>query len=225
MADKKITDLQPIAVVTDTLNLPGDNGIMTFRATALQLKAYILAAGNVVRSMITPAERVPIGGVFPFAGTTAPTGYLLCDGSAISRTTYAALFAEIGTAFGAGDGSTTFNVPDTRGIFIRGAGSQTISGTSYAGTLATKQGQLTKLPTTAFGFTTGVESSSHTHGITAEPSTTGTTYVAGRGSGVPQTSYSTGTQSANHTHSAASWSGGDAETRPGNIALNHIVKY
>ena len=63
------------------------------------------------------------GMVFPYAGTSAPTGFLLCDGSAQSpRTTYAALFAIISTTYGGGDGSTTFNVPDLRGRSIIGAG-------------------------------------------------------------------------------------------------------
>lgn len=57
----------------------------------------------------------PIGAVLPFAGSAAPTGFLLCDGTAVSRTTYAALFAIIGTAYGAGDGSSTFNVPSLLG--------------------------------------------------------------------------------------------------------------
>lgn len=52
------------------------------------------------------------GMIKPFAGTTVPTGYLLCDGSAVSRTTYANLFAAIGTTYGSGDGSTTFNLPN-----------------------------------------------------------------------------------------------------------------
>ena len=56
-----------------------------------------------------------VGTILPFAGTTAPTSYMFCDGSAISRTTYADLFAKIGTSFGAGDGSTTFNLPDLSG--------------------------------------------------------------------------------------------------------------
>lgn len=60
------------------------------------------------------------GEVFWFAGTTPPTGSLLADGSAVSRTTYAALFAAIGTAHGSGDGSTTFNLPDVEGRTIRG---------------------------------------------------------------------------------------------------------
>lgn len=57
----------------------------------------------------------PAGIVMPFAGTVAPQGYLLCDGSAVSRTTYATLFGVIGTTFGAGDGSSTFNLPDLSG--------------------------------------------------------------------------------------------------------------
>ena len=51
----------------------------------------------------------------PYAGSTAPTGYLLCDGSAVNRTTYAALFAITSTTYGVGNGSTTFNLPDLRG--------------------------------------------------------------------------------------------------------------
>ena len=58
---------------------------------------------------------VPSGTVLPFAGTTAPIGFLLCSGQAVSRSTYPDLFAAIGTTYGAGDGSTTFNVPDLRG--------------------------------------------------------------------------------------------------------------
>lgn len=61
------------------------------------------------------ARLMPSGAVMPFAGSSAPTGWLLCAGQAISRTVYADLFAAIGVAHGAGDGSTTFNVPDLRG--------------------------------------------------------------------------------------------------------------
>ncbi len=57
----------------------------------------------------------PTGSILAYAGTNAPSGYLLCDGSAVSRTTYSVLFTLIGTTYGAGDGSTTFNVPDLRG--------------------------------------------------------------------------------------------------------------
>ena len=63
---------------------------------------------------------VPAGSVQAFAGTTPPTDWLICDGRAVSRTVYADLFAAIGTAHGSGDGSTTFNLPDYRGQFLRG---------------------------------------------------------------------------------------------------------
>ena len=60
-------------------------------------------------------ETLKIGTILPYSGTTAPDNYMICDGSAISRTTYAELFAVIGTTFGAGNGSTTFNIPNLKG--------------------------------------------------------------------------------------------------------------
>lgn len=62
----------------------------------------------------------PAGEIKLYGGTTAPYGYFLCNGSAVSRTLYARLFSVIGTTYGAGDGSTTFNVPDLRGRFPLG---------------------------------------------------------------------------------------------------------
>lgn len=70
----------------------------------------------------------PIGSIMDYGGATAPTGWLLCYGQAISRTTYAALFAVLGTTYGVGDGSTTFNVPDLRGRVV--AGQDDMGGTS-----------------------------------------------------------------------------------------------
>lgn len=64
--------------------------------------------------------RVPAGCVMPFAGATPPDGWLLCYGQAVSRTSYSDLFAAIGTTYGAGDGSTTFNLPDLRGRVAAG---------------------------------------------------------------------------------------------------------
>lgn len=72
----------------------------------------------------------PAGIVLPFAGSTAPQGYLLCDGSAVSRTDYADLFAAIGTVYGAGDGSTTFNVPDLSGRVVIGVSQSHALGTT-----------------------------------------------------------------------------------------------
>lgn len=119
MAQKKITDLGLIESLSDELNLVGDNGTQTYRLTIAQIKAFILATQSVTRDKIVETERNPIGTILPFGGTSAPSGYLLCNGAAVSRTTYAALYAVVGNAFGHGDGSTTFNLPDARGRFMR----------------------------------------------------------------------------------------------------------
>ncbi len=66
-------------------------------------------------------DSTPIGTIIPYTGGSIPDGYVLCDGSAISRSAYLDLFTVIGTTWGSGDGSTTFNVPDLRGRFLRGA--------------------------------------------------------------------------------------------------------
>jgi microcystin-dependent protein len=71
---------------------------------------------------------LPSGAVFPFAGASAPSGFILCFGQAISRTTYSALFTAIGTTYGTGDGSSTFNLPDLRGRSV--AGQDDMGGTS-----------------------------------------------------------------------------------------------
>lgn len=65
---------------------------------------------------------IPTGSVFPFAGITAPEGFLLCNGQEVSRFTYAKLYGVIGDTYGAGDGSTTFNLPDYRETVLVGAG-------------------------------------------------------------------------------------------------------
>jgi microcystin-dependent protein len=66
------------------------------------------------------ASVLPAGAVQVFAMSSAPTGWLSCDGTAVSRSTYSGLYSAIGTTYGSGNGSTTFNLPDLRGEFIRG---------------------------------------------------------------------------------------------------------
>lgn len=110
--------------------------------------------------------RVPTASVLPFAATTAPTGFVFCRGQAISRTTYAALYAAIGTTYGAGDGSTTFNVPNLQ--------TRVPAGLDASGT-----------PDTSFdvlGETGGSKDAvaAHTHGVgTYAASTTATTASSG----------------------------------------------
>lgn len=82
------------------------------------LPAAALVANSIATAQLSPLVQIPIGTSFEWngaSGIAAPTGWLEEDGSAVSRTTYALLFAVIGVTFGAGDGSTTFNIPDSRG--------------------------------------------------------------------------------------------------------------
>lgn len=92
--------------------LPG-----TVNGSARQMMADLATwRDTIVQALATiEANRVPIGTEFLWGGTTAPTGYLLLYGQAVSRTTYATLFGVYSTTYGPGDGSTTFNVPDYRG--------------------------------------------------------------------------------------------------------------
>jgi microcystin-dependent protein len=89
--------------------------------------------------------RIPTGVILPFGGSSAPSGYLLCNGAAVSRTTHANLFSVIGTTYGAGDGSTTFNVPDMRGYVPVGYK----SGDADFGTLGGAKGAKTHTLTVA----------------------------------------------------------------------------
>jgi len=101
---------------------------------------------------------VPSGALMPYAGTSAPTGFLLCDGSAVSRSTYATLFAALdnGNIYGAGDGSSTFNLPDLRGRVIAG---QDDMGGASANRLTDQTGGLN-------GDTLGDTGGSETHTLT-----------------------------------------------------------
>jgi microcystin-dependent protein len=85
---------------------------------------------------IAYATGMPTGAVIPLAGSVVPAGYLLCDGQAVSRTTYATLFAAIGTIYGSGDGANTFNVPDMRDWFVRGKGDNRLVGSTQLGAFA-----------------------------------------------------------------------------------------
>mgnify|MGYP003114318851 CR=1 FL=1 len=86
----------------------------------------------------TAGAITPAGAIITFGGTSAPTGYLACDGTAVSRTTYSALFTAISTTWGVGDGSSTFNLPDLRAAFLRGAGTQTYTNAYDGGSVGAK---------------------------------------------------------------------------------------
>lgn len=148
---------------------------------------------------------VPTGSVYHFATSTAPTGFLICNGDAVPNgngtvqgvtTNFSALYAIVGTTYGAAG-----TLPDLEGVFIRGTGSQTISGITYSGTLGTKQGA-------AF--------ESHTHSY--EGVTSGNSGAIGIVVGGGILNGHTFTQ-----YNASST--GSTETRPANIALLPCIKY
>lgn len=95
-------------------------GLLVFQTDATQGFYYYNGSSWTNLSNASASSSVPSGTVVSFAGSTAPSGWLLCDGSAVSRTTYSDLFSSIGTLYGAGNGSTTFNLPDLRGRTVFG---------------------------------------------------------------------------------------------------------
>lgn len=110
--------VETTAIDTDTtLAANSDSNVPSQKA----IKTYVDAGGSAANLQ----RLLPTGTILPYAASVAPSYFLLCDGSAVSRTTYAALFAVIGTSYGIGDGSSTFNLPDARGRAIVGAGTGT----------------------------------------------------------------------------------------------------
>lgn len=185
----------------------------------------------------------PSGAIQAFAGTTAPSGWLLCDGSAVSRTTYAALFSAVNTTWGAGDGSTTFNLPDFRGRVIVGAGggfNLAANGGEASHTLSTSE--LPSLSGSVSG-TTGA-GSPHTHGVsdpghshTYESGYTGAGFAADVSGGSPGPGTKLSTDSAttgvsigsegSHTHSfsatVAITNGGGAHNNMQPYAVANVI--
>ena len=174
------------------------------------------------------ASGVPVGTILAHAANTPPTGFLECNGSNISRSTYATLFSAISTTFGVGDGSSTFALPDLRGQFIRG----------WANTGSTDASRV-------FGSTQTDQNKNHTHTTDSTSLTGGIRKISeGFGAGGSATGVFTKTQDGTnsitgssstsavggvdfdgtHTHTISS-SGGGTEARPTNLALMYIIKF
>jgi microcystin-dependent protein len=170
-----------------------------------QTNAYAPMASNLaLQSAIqggttAPVPIVPAGSIMAWSGSSAPSGWVLCDGTAISRTTYAALFAVAGTGYGVGDGSTTFNVPDLRDRLPLGKGTNN-------STLGTQTGSM---PASSVLTT----SSSGSGGLTLSSDTINDTLASGT-KDVAQISYLTNVTQAAHTHTV---------TVPTSV-VNYIIK-
>lgn len=183
---------------------------------------------------------LPSGILLPFAGAAAPAGWLLCYGQAVSRSTYGALFNAIGTTYGAGDGSTTFNLPDLRGRIP--AGKDNMGGTAAS--------RLTTAGSGVDGATLGAAGGGETHTLTSAQmpvhNHTGTAASGGAhthnvqtiggafSAGAAQVAASTGgnftalTQSAGaHTHTLSVDNAGSGNAHPNvqpTLVTNYIIK-
>lgn len=228
----------PLATYTDVgLTVPHElvieldaNGETTFYiAPAVAYKLVLRNSLDVDQWTVDPfevpdpaaapaAQAVPTGGLMMWGTAAAPTGYLMCDGSAVSRATFAALFAVIGATFGGGDGVTTFNVPDMRGRFPLG--------TATAGTGSVLGGTGGAIDHTHTG-------PSHTHDLLVERDGWGfvqnTPAVTGRlrtGDAAGGGNEATAAQ-ATGDRTFTSLAGGTGVTGTGNpafLAVNYIIK-
>jgi len=158
---------------------------------------------------------VPIGSIIPWTSTTIPDGWLECNGQAVSRTDFSELFAKIGTTFGDGDGSTTFNVPDLRGEFIRGwdNGRGVDSGREFGSWQADIFKSHNHVTDSRFDKLSARASDIDNQG-------TGKTFDAG----YPDAEYRIGWMNDSLWASATIKTEGGPETRPRNVALMFIIK-
>lgn len=181
-------------------------------APASTLPVSMDTSGNLSAAAITFAQLAaavqqalnPSGSIIAYGGASAPAGYLICDGSAVSRTTYSALFSAIGTANGIGDGSTTFNVPDCRGMFLRGVTGASANDPDASSRTAVNGGNSAN----NVGSVQGFQIQSHIHNQGAG---------SGGSLGIPQANNGI----TPFTNTTAT--GGD-ETRPINIYVTYCIK-
>jgi microcystin-dependent protein len=203
---------------------------------------YYNAAGEwILHGLAGNPYSIPLGGMLEFTGTAAPNGsFVMPFGQAISRTTYAAYFVMVGTTYGAGDGSTTFNVIDKRGRVSVGKDNMGgvsadrltgVTGSLNGDTLGAAGGSETHTLTTAelaghaHTGTTGTESATHTHGLGG---TTGGGFTGGGdGRNITGANNITSTESATHTHSFttdSSGGGGAHNNVQPSIVVNYILR-
>lgn len=179
-------------------------GITTYYGDGSNLKID----GNAISSLTPP------GTIISYASTIAPVGYLKCNDAAISRNTYSSLFSNIGTTYGSGDGSTTFNVPDLRGEFIRGWDDN--CGIDPGRVIGSAQVQ---------------DYQSHGHGVIDPGHSHSVNFDVTQGSNATTTfayngvsAFALRNTNANTTGITIQNSGG-TETRPRNVAILYCIKY
>ena len=201
-----------------TLTLPSSDG---------NANDVLQSDGSGNLSFAALPQAVPTGSVHIMATTTAPSGYLKCNGAAVSRTTYADLFAIIGTTHGEGDGSSTFNVPDLRGEFVRGWDDSrgVDSGRSFASSQSSANLQHNHTATAT--STSSVTDPGHFHNVAYSNSDSGDGVIEESGVGFsgfePTETATTGITVSTSTSVSVANAGG-SEARPRNIAMMYVIK-
>lgn len=192
----------------------GTTGVIagTYGASTAIPQIVVDAKGRVTTVSTSAVSGTEVGSIIAWTTGTAPSGYLHCDGAAINRTTYTALFGVLSTTYGTGDGSTTFNIPDYRGSFLRG----------FASGQATDPDRSTRTNrgdgTTGDNVGTKQVDQIKSHNHTAPATFNFVTQKAGQG----PNDYPGGSQLS--TQNATALSGGN-ETRPTNIYVMWCVKF
>ena len=168
---------------------------------------------------------VPTSAVFCVAVATVPTGYLECNGAAVSRTTYSALFAIIGTNYGTGNGSSTFNLPDLRGEFIRGFDNG--KGTDSGRAIASSQGSANLSHGHSVGASVsdpGHQHSTSLDGVRVFTVPGPSSIPFGGAGGYPGTHWSMSDANTGISVNISQSNAGGSEARPRNIAMMYIIK-
>jgi microcystin-dependent protein len=193
-------------------------------------ESLVLYCNGTLWVTVGKSSGVPSGSLVAYGGAAAPSGWLLCDGSAVSRTTYASLFTAISTTFGVGDGSSTFNIPDLRGRVIAG---QDDMGGSAASRLTTAGSGVDGATVGAVGGSqthtlTTTQLASHAHGEQVWNSDTGAVVAAYGVSGVSGTQAPIASGSvysgATALNTATAGSGDAHNNTQPTLVANYIIK-
>ena len=200
---------------------PGQSGAPHNNMPPFVTTNYMIkVSARAPQGLFAATESAPVGTVMAYGGVSAPTtDWLMCDGTAISRQTYAELFSVVGTAYGTGDGSTTFNLPDLRGRVPLGAGTATGAAGATAHTLGQKGGEETHTLTIA-------ELAAHDHAGSTDtaPYTTAAGGVAS-GAGIPPHNATPSGGAWLTSLTIASQGGGAAHnTLPPYVGTNYIIR-